>query len=513
MVEVLATVRRPVDAWAVAATLESFGLRDVDAGRYGEADIFALAKRVYDACRTELRDQPDPRPALPSATAREGVGRFVHFYVRGTLFALPMVVQTLSVLALGYGLWSYLRFDLPAATAVSVGTIASFLITGGFVQATGRLGRYYLEQKAYLLARQVCWRLVRFGAVATLVAGLAMILLNVTSDVLPTHLATQALVYYLLLSLMWLILAILYTLEQQVRIVACVIAGIAVIAVLRTLTPLSIYLCHWIGLAAAIIFAFVLARRGLDQHADRTSESSKLARLPRQSLLGYLVAPYFAYGVMYFAFLFLDRIVGWTAGDHPLFIWFNTPYEVGLDIALLSMVLTLAQLEYTIHSFSQQIVDVQKSFGADDMRGHNRYFRRFYLRQVLLLAVLSISSAPIVLYLVRHLAGRLPAVQDVIADPITLQVFYVGALAYALLVLALMNSVFFFSMSRVGFVMRGLSLALVVDLAVGAFLSRHYAFWYSVFGLAAGAFVFALITVLYGARVIRRLDYYYYAAF
>jgi len=71
VVEVLATVRRPVDAWAVAATLESFGLRDVDAGRYGEADIFVLAKRVYDACRAELRDQPDPRPALPRATARK----------------------------------------------------------------------------------------------------------------------------------------------------------------------------------------------------------------------------------------------------------------------------------------------------------------------------------------------------------------------------------------------------------------------------------------------------------
>jgi hypothetical protein len=509
--DVLRQVGRPVDAWAVAATLESFGLRDVDAARYGEGDIFSLADRVHAACRELLRGRPDSRPPPPSVDWRSQSRRFLRLYAKGTFFALPMIIQMFSVLGLGYALWSDLRFDLVSATTVSIGTILSFVVTGGFVQAIGRLGRFYLQQEAFLLARDVCWRLIRLGGLVTLAVGALLWGANALGGWLPPGLALDAAVYYVLLSTLWLTLAVLYTLEQQLRIVVCIVFGIVVIAAVRAVTPSLLYVDHWIGLTATIVLVTVLAKRGLDRRAG--GPGSTLVALPRHALLTYLVAPYHVYGSLYFGFLFLDRVVGWTAGDNPLFLWFNTPYEVGLDVALLAMVLPLAQLEYTIHAFSEQVVDVQKSFDGQDIAAHNRYFGRFYLRQVALLGLLAVVSAPVVLVGFVALGEISPAVSGVVEDPVMLRVFWIGALGYALLVLALMNGVFFFSLSRVAFVLRGLVLGLVVNVTVGAVLSRHLEFWWSVVGLVAGTATFAAVTLVYASRVVRRMDYYYYSAF
>ncbi len=511
--DVLDQIGRPVDAWAVAATLESFGLRDIDADRYGRRDIFELADSVHASCREQMRDRPLPAPELRSLHWKQRLRTFFRYYAKGASFALPMVVQTGSVLVLGYALWSDLTFDLFAATTVSIGTILSFIVTGGFVQSIGRLGRFYLEQKAFLLAREIIWRLIRLGGIFTLVVGGALVALSQALHLLPQDMVLQAAMYYVLLSALWLTLAVLYTLEQEVRIGACVIAGIIVISVVRTFTTWSVFVGHWIGLTATILIVTVIAKRGLDRGAAEGSATSKLSKLPRPSLLCYLVSPYYLYGVMYFTFLFLDRLVGWSAGDDPLFFWFNTPYEIGLGMALLSMVLPLAQLEYTVHAFSTQVIDVQKRFPGEQITAHNRYFRRFYLRQVLLLGLLSAVSAPLVLLVFIVLGERLPAVAGVIDDPVLLRVFWVGALGYALLVLGLMNGVFFFSLSRVAFVLRALGLGLGVNLVIGFVLSRHLEFWWSVVGMAAGALAFATVTVLYALRVVRRMDYYYYSAF
>ena len=49
------------------------------------------------------------------------------------------------------------------------------------------------------------------------------------------------------------------------------------------------------------------------------------------------MAPYFAYGLVYFSFLFADRIMAWTgrADYRQYFFWFQADYEVGLNWALL----------------------------------------------------------------------------------------------------------------------------------------------------------------------------------
>jgi hypothetical protein len=515
---VLETTGSPVDAWAVAATLESRGLRDVDAvARFEQPDIFHLADVVYARCRTELEAADRRRDPEPAPSWVQQAGRFMGFYVRGTFFAMPMAIQIVSVLVLGYALWSYLGFTDAQATAVAVGTILSFVVTGGFVQAIGRLGLFYGEQSSHILAFQVCYRLIRMGMVAVVVVGAVWWLSNLLSPGIAQETLAVSLVYYLLLSSLWLFMAVLYTLQMKVAIVASTSVGLVVIGGVLNGTGFGVYAAHWGGLILSNVIAFSLGFRVLRKRARGVSGDMELAELPRDSILAYSTGPYFAYGICYFLYLFLDRLVGWSAGDDPLpfVIWFRTPYELGLDWALLSLVLTIALLEYTINEFSALIIPVQKRFSGFDRDGHNAYFQRFYRRQLTTLAGLSVFSAWLTFVAVGSLRrfDSLKQARDFFASPLTYQVYWVGAVGYALLVWALMNGVFFFCLSRPWFVLKSIGPALVVNLLVGFVASRAGAYWMSACGLAAGALVFGIMSSRFMRRVMNRLDYFYYSAY
>ncbi len=510
---VLAQTGSPVDRWAVAATLESRGLRDVDARtRYAEPDIFGLADRVYAQCRTVMAGQTSTAPVPSVLRWHRRVGRFLTFYVRGAFYGLPIIVQTLAVVFLGYALWSSPEFSLATASTVAIATLFSFVVTGGFVQAIGRLGLFYLEQQSYLLARTICLRIVRLGMLAVLAVGAAVMLANTIAGWMPARLALVAAAYYVLLSSLWLLLGVLYAMQLRLAILTAFLVGILTVALAQGLAELPIEVAHWIGLVVANLLAAGWGWLVLTRLSTTVSSAGRLARLPRRRLLAYAAAPYFTYGVLYFGFLFLDRAFAWSVGDHPLPLWFDTPYEIGLDFALLVLVLTLAQLEYTVHEFSASIGAVQESFDGEDTRRHNRHYLRFYLRQLALLGALVVVSAVLVSSLLIVLGDIEYTALDT-SDPVTQAVFAWGVVGYALLVLSLLNGVFLFSLSRPRLVVPALAFAVLINAAVGWYLSRGVDYWLAVAGLTAGALVLALLTTAAAVRVLRRLDYYYYSAF
>jgi hypothetical protein len=84
---------------------------------------------------------------------------------------------------------------------------------------------------------------------------------------------------------------------------------------------------------------------------------------------------------------------------------------------------------------------------------------------------------------------------------------------YSLLVLALMNGVFFFALSRPWFVLKPIAAGLITSAVVGFALSRMGQYWLASVGMAVGAAVFAILTTRHAWRVLRDLDYYYYSAY
>jgi len=516
--EVLATIGNPVDAWAIAATLESMGLRDVDAAeKYGAQDLFDLAQDLYERARQRLAMRPAVRERPPEVRFWRRLIRFLKFYLQGTLFALPMAGQIAAVLALNYSLWAYLTFSEEQATVVAIGTILSFMVTGGFTQAISRRGTFYVAQRHYGLAGQVSLRFIGLGNLLIAVVGLLVYGLNGLFSLYDQQVILVSLLYYLLLAELWLNSSVLYMLTQRAAILLSTLLGVGVVHLVMTRTDWGIYAAHALGL---MVTNLVVAGYGyllLSRRARRLSEEQKRARLPRLGILLYTIVPYFAYGVLYFGYLYLDRVIGWSVPEKssPYPFWFRTSYELGVDWALISLILTIALLEYTINEFSAMIIPVQKLFSAFDLEGHNRYFKRFYGRQLFLLfitACLSIVGTYKAVVALRLFQGS-PLIRDFFSSPITFFTFWGAALGYNLLVVGLFNSVFFFSLSRPGPVLRAIAIAMVVNGVVGYGLSRGVAYPWSVLGLVVGSLLFALLTIRSAVRLLDRLDYYYYAAY
>ncbi|MBA2560859.1 MAG: hypothetical protein H0V07_13430 [Propionibacteriales bacterium] len=511
---VLDQTGRPVDMLAVAATLESRGIRDVDAQDvHGENDVFALAEDVYGRC-LRLSGPGSVEARKPTAVARsQTISTALRWYGQGAVKSLPIVLQTAAVIVLGYAMWSSLTFDRRLASTVAVATILSFFVTGGFVQAISQLSIYYRDQRSYVLARTISWRLFRGGLAGAVVVGTAVLALEAVGSWVPIALALVGGIYYLLLSGLWLALSILYALERHLAVIVVFALGTAVVTGAQLLTTVSIVTAHLVGLCFAVSAASAYAGLSLRRLAGRADTTARLARLPRLTLLAFGVAPYFWYGIAYFGFLFLDRLIAWSTGTHPLPIWLDTPYEYGLDFALLAFVLTLPQLEYSVHKFSGTLVAVQESFDGTDATGHNAHFVRFYFRQVGALAAVGLVSTALMWWGLTALRGTDGAFNLASPGPVTFGVFAWGVVGYLLLALGLMNGVFLFSLSRPTAVLSALSLAVFVDLGLGWWLSRHLSYWYAIVGMTAGALVFAAVTCLAAVRVLKQLDYYYYSAY
>ena len=187
-----------------------------------------------------------------------------------------------------------------------------------------------------------------------------------------------------------------------------------------------------------------------------------------------------------------------------------------MDWALFSFIIAVGSLEYSIRRFSQIMIPRQKKFLGWDSSLHNRYFTRFYLRQCILLVITTIISIAIVYYGGIWIKDHFPDVRlvhDFFANPLTFTVFWAGAAGYALTTIGLLNCAFFFTLSRPTFALRAIVPAFVVNIIVGFVLSRAISYEYSVYGLVAGAIVFAVLSTINGWRLMRSLDYYYYSAY
>lgn len=512
-------VEVPIDAMAVAAFLESKGMRDVDAIRdFGDRHIFGLADRVH-----ALVSERPPPEREPDETEQELVWwrkltSFIYYYLKGMVFALPMTGQIIAILVLRYSLWAWLDFSVMTASLVAIGTISSFIVTGGIVQALGRENTYYVGMQNYILLERVCRQLLALGMIAATIVTASFIIFNGLFPYVAWTGGALIVLYFVLLTPLWLFLAILYSMRDNVPILAVTLLGTAVVHAVMSWTGWGIHAAHAMGLIAANLAALAWGTYRIRRHkAASTDAKYEKSRIPRPAVFFHIIKPFLVYGTLYFSMLFADRLIGWSASTwrKPLFIWFRTSYELGMDWALISLVLTIAVLEYTIQEFSRTLIPVQSRHTALDYRGHNRHFRRFYVRQRALLIVVSIISVVLTYHAVLSIQvfDHIPEVRDFFASPITHEVYWYAAIGYSLLALGLLNGLFFFSLSKPWVVVRCISWALLVDVVVGFICSRAISFEYSVLGLVAGALTLAILTSIQTKRAFEQLDYFYYSAF
>jgi hypothetical protein len=510
---VVAETVRPLDRWAVAATLESHGIRDVDAReRYGRRDVFDLADEVYALCLAERvpveRDQGPP-------PARGRAARLVlQRYLEGGFFFLPLMLQLGSLLLLGYGQWASLDFSGSQASVVGVALIASFAVTGGFAQTLGYLGPYFASPGRHRLVPRVVLRIVVLGAAVLLAAAGVAWLVNVALGSYPQRLFGVGVMYFGLAGCVSLLSAVLYMLKQYLGMLVGTVVGIAVVGLMLHRTGVGIYGSHWIGLSVTIAVEALWAAVVLARRAARTAVELRVARLPPFWTLAALVAPYAAYGAFYYALLFVDRLAAWSSEAHGLPFTFRAQYEVALDWALISVVPALALLEVVVHEFSAHLIAAGKAHTASEAARHNRELRAFYLRRLALVAAALVVGSALVFAGGRG-ADRLglTKLDGMFGDRTTLEVYPIALAGYSLLVIALFSVLFLMTLGRPKLVLRSLFPAIAAAVITAFVLSRTLPYWTAAVGLVAGTLVFAVLATRSALRVFGSVDYYYYAAY
>jgi hypothetical protein len=517
--EVIEKIGNPISALQVAAVIESLGYRHIDCPvEFGKKDIFELSEDVYRICKLKIRSiRKDRRDGYTRSFGKK-VWLFIRHYLSGIAFGLPIASQIAFIVLTGYSLWAWINFTESQATIVAFGTILSFIVTGGFTQVMGREVTYYLSIENKITAREIALKLFNYGMMTVIAVAVFLFTFNLVFELFPRKFISIILAYYILLSFLWLSASMIYSSKRKISIVVILSIGTIVVIWLNKFKGLSIHIAHIFGLFIANVLMYLWAR-----YIFRLSREEKKIRYislkaKRLSVLTYINSPFFKFGFYYFLFLFLDRIISWTAYSKGkfYFFWFRTPYELGMDWALLSFGFMFAVLEWAVNDFSESLIPIQRRFPAFKVKSHNLWYFDFYFIKLTFLLVFGLLSI-VAVYLIGMRLGEvyshIKMVREIFSSSVTFKVYYFASISYLLLAIGLMNNLFFFTLWKADFGLRSIRIALLVDLIIGVFASRLMSWEYGVLGFFAGSFVFAMVSTHYALRFIRTLDYQYYSAF
>ncbi|MDF2606144.1 MAG: hypothetical protein K0S34_334 [Bacillales bacterium] len=512
--EILERQLQPQDQYEIAALLESMGWNDVRAAKeFSVEDIFDLSEKLWDAIQTKISYNPFAK--VEKLRGLSLVIEMIRSFLRGLIFAFPMAVSVAAMLNLKFSLWSYQYLSLEQATSIAIGTILSFIVVGGFTQAIARRGFFYIIQGYYYLARKTTILFILIGFGACLVISVLIILFNLIFNMFSLNMILLIVLYFFFLTSIWLSVTVMYILKKEITFTGLIIFGIFLVYVLFKVLNVNIIMSQLISLLVVSIFSILLVLYFFIS-AEKKRERSIALKLPRFSITLYSVWPYFLYGFLYFSFLFIDRVNAWSKNEEfmPYIIWFRGQYELGLDFALLTLIIPMGVSEVIVSKLMLDIESSQKSYLAVESDKLYKQFMRTYKRMFFFIFISTcISSYTIYKFLIWYngISMKING-ENILSSETTIFVLLWGILSYAILSFCLMNSVILFALSQPKMVVKSILPALLTNMIIGFVLSRWFEYEYAVYGLFVGSIVFFVLTTKAIVKVFNNLDYYLYAA-
>lgn len=512
--EVLAKRNQLEDKYEIAAILESNGWNDQRAAQeFGAENVFAIATDLW-----HINQKGTPLDAI-NTPRKQKLGAYLlvlfQSFLKGTVFAVPMAISVFSMLTLRFSLWSFENFSVEIATSIATGTILSFMAIGGFTQAIARRGFLYVKLGYYNMARQFIFVFVKIGFVVCLIFALAFLFFNMFFGMFSLKMTLIIVVYFFFLSAIWLSVTIMYILEKELVFTLLLVAGIGVVYILYIVWGLNIILSQIIALIIIAASALLVATY-LFNVAEKKMEKGIEPSPPRISIIIYTVIPYFIYGFFYFTFLFLDRVIAWSASSSymPYLIWFRGPYELGLDLALIALIIPMGFVEAVVNDCMLRLESIQKEYLGNNVRALSENFRKMYTKRVKIVVVFSFINSLTIYGILcfMNYTSAFSVHTSFLDNKTTHFVLICALLAYTILTIALMNSLILFSFSQPDKVVNSLLYGLFVNMLVGFPLSRWFDHSFAVLGLLAGVIVFTLLTLRQVKVVLNKIDYYLYSA-
>jgi hypothetical protein len=479
----------PLDWRDLATRLETEGVTDTVAREgFGFASTAAMAD--------EWLPRVLQHPAKPRV--EESPKKGWREYLKGISFALPLLVSSATILLFGFALWGG-DLSIDEATAVGLGTITSFLLSGGFVQVMARRGLFFSATKQHRRCRESTWWWVRAGSGAMLIGIVALLATSAYWGWLPLSLSLLAAAFCLVLGFFWIATGILHYLNGGWVILGVTAGGIAIVGILRKFLGAPLLLAQFAAIAVAGAAAAAEGYRRLRKIQERSN-----SKVPPVSARDVLVLwPYFVYGLFYYTLLFADRIVAWTAHTEAasLAVQFRGDYESAINLGLLAFILQVGWVEYSVALFYQELTKAEQTRNLGQIESLRRSMERFYWRRIARFApVAAVASAIPIALSVRPAAEAPPWVT------------WWSLAAYPLLIVGLWNCSLLFGLARAPKAAAAAGWATAADLLGGYLLSRLGTHDHAIVGFALGALIFASLSGHWALRALRRVDHAFYAA-
>lgn len=500
----------PLDFWEVAALLEVYGIRDVDAKEeYGFDDVFAMAKELFKY--KNIKEYP----SITSVTQHKAPPlkkRLVQNYLKGLAFAIPIFIQIVATLIFGFALWSNIMMDEATATIMAFGTFLAMIVTGGPAQIIGRKGLYYLKMHEYVLAAKSIKVLYLASFMMIVLLCLLFFIYDSLFKVFEPSLFSIFILTFFLLSILFLSISVYYVFEEYGKIALYFLFGVIMVIPMHYILGIEFPYAQFVVLAILDLTIIFFGWKKLKELKKSVASEGEL--LPRASMLIYTLLPFFIYGVFYFLFLVLDKMLEWNVNalERGFFIWFDVKYEIGTDLALIVMVVLMGVLEVVVYEFLYMLNERVVAYSMKQVKEFNRYFENFYTKVNRLFTIFSIVTI-IVAYIAVKLLAQYISNEKLPFTEVSEYVFIVSAIAYAFLTSGLMNALILFSFSRQKVVVKAIIFAVMVDFIIGVVLANMFSQYLAVIGLLFGSLTFWYITYSYMKKVFKELDYYYYSAF
>lgn len=519
-------IGKPVSSRVVAATIESFGIRDIDTeADYGVSNIQDLAVYIYRQLTTSIEHKEslnarekefvatNPETIQLSDYMRVKAKLFAHYYPLGVFHLLPVFLQIAAIVAFGYSLWTHVQFNHLQSTAVVLGVIIGIVSTGGFVQVIGRQATFYWNYHDYSMTKKTVDSLLKLGVKTLLIVFASIYFINVFFHIFPFKVLLVIFAYAFLIGTLLLVLAPLHTIRQRWMITIAIVAGTLTTISLNQFSTLIIYFTHWIGIAVAIlitkIYLSVFFRKFLKKHPPKANLTIK------DTVLIYQNHRYFLYGFCVYLFIFIDRVLAWSTskdGQLPFIVYFEKNYELGMDMAILVFLLLAGVLEYSIASFTRFLDITQKIVNFQKPKQFNKELFKLYWQNIIILLG-STLAIYILIYQVMFASWGYKGQFNEELDNLSVMVCYIGGTGYFFLAWGMLNTLYLFTLGQTIQPVKGIIYAIVINFLIGFFLSRFVSFEFSVVGMFLGSLFFMGYTMKHIFHFFKKLDYHYYAAY
>ncbi len=487
-----------VDSWQTMAVIESLGYTDrIIKEEFGFADVKAIGEYIYQQHQPALSQLKNKPHISKERQASAELLTFLQQFFRSFVYAIPLLTLLLLGNTQTEGSFKFLPPQL--AALFTIATLASLITSGGFVQAIARRGEFYLGLGFSVQARQTSISLLGLGITATTILALVGLWFGFYRGLFADEYLVIAAGYYWLLSILWMelaILAIQWVWGTPITLVS--LTGLFLILKLNGLGALEaqVVATFVIAIALSIFLAISFKRQAIANPADTE------VPLPLMSATVYLLAPFFGYGVLYFAFIFCDRLVaGWAVSPASGLIFaIDSAYQRGMDLALINFLLLVPAIEYLAYKLIVFWYEQATTITFETIKLLSKRLLHRYILIAGIAVLFFIVAATITV-------GVLTPKPWATAN---LWLTSLGCLGYLLLSVGLLNAIVLFSLNLPYSVFKSLFPSLLLNLLIGYIAANAIAPEWAVLGLVCGSTMFVLLSRRQVLQAIYNPDYAYY---